>query len=153
MRSSKAGLRRIHPVTRLSREFGKTHLSENARLQRRSRRLKMAWPVYIKGATRVYLRFEEIGVLENLSSSGALFFLTTKLEIGTRLELFIKLPFKDEKYMYYCGKVVRAEMISSKLAAAVKFDEACPAFVTDTSSRQEPEFVSSLREQNWTGVQ
>lgn len=108
----------------------------------------MAWPIYIKGATRVYLRFEEIGVLENLSSSGALFFLTTKLEVGTRLELFIKLPFKDEKYMYYCGEVVRAEMISSKLAAAVKFDEAQPTFVTDTTSRQTSWFLSSLIERS-----
>src|SRR6185295_9744207 len=151
MRSSKAALRRLRPVTRLS---CKTHLSGNAVMQRRSRRFKLAWPIHIKGATRVYLRFEEIGVLENLSSSGALFFLTTKLEIGTRLELFIKLPFKDEKYMHYCGEVVRAEMISSKFAAAVKFDEACPAFVTDTSSIQEPELLTaSLRERMWIDTQ
>jgi hypothetical protein len=152
MQPSKASLQRLRPVTRVSHR--KTENLSVTHRRSRSRRFKLAWPIYIKGATSVYLKFEEIGVLENLSSSGALFSLTTKLKIGIRLELFIKLPFKDEKYMHYCGEVVRAEMISSKFSTAVKFDEACPAFVTDTSSRPKPELLSSsLRERVWADTQ
>lgn len=47
---------------------------------------------------------------------------------GTKLEVFIQLPFKGKKWMRYSAHVVRVEEVGHDFGAAVRFEGARPDF-------------------------
>jgi len=49
---------------------------------------------------------------------------------GTKLDIFIRLPFKGKKWMKYSAHVVRVEDDGCDFTAAVKFEGARPDFAT-----------------------
>jgi hypothetical protein len=49
---------------------------------------------------------------------------------GTKLDVFIMLPFKGKKWMKYSAQVVRVEEGGHDFGAAVKFEGPRPEFAT-----------------------
>jgi hypothetical protein len=89
--------------------------------RRIAKRFQVDWEVRVEGT------FIESGVLSNISSGGALLTLTTALEAGTQLDVYIKLPLKGKSWMKYPAHVVRIEH-GAVAVAAVKFDSPRPNF-------------------------
>ncbi len=96
--------------------------------RRRARRFTVGWEVSVKGMGDDGLSFDEAGVLENLSSTGAFFYLTRPLRIGAKLEVSIKVPFRRENWMRYSAEVVRIESGRRRIGIAMKFDTVRPSF-------------------------
>ena len=96
--------------------------------RRRARRFTVGWDVTVKGTDDVGQSFDEVGVLENLSSTGAFFYLTRPLRIGAKLEVSIKVPFRRENWMKYSAEVVRIESGARRIGVAMKFDTVRPNF-------------------------
>ena len=89
--------------------------------RRIAKRFQVDWEVRVEGT------FIESGVLSNISSGGALRTLTTALEAGTQLDVYIKLPLKGKSWMKYPAHVVRIGH-GAVAVAAVKFDSPRPDF-------------------------
>lgn len=87
----------------------------------------MNWPIKVEGGDDKQVISGE-GVLCNISSGGALFDLPGPVRKGMRLEVYIKLPFKQDNWMKYTAKVLRVENGQSR-RAAVKFEGARPGFM------------------------
>jgi PilZ domain len=103
---------------------------ETGRQERReARRFDAAWEVSITGTDSSGSSFSETGTLENLSSTGAFLFLNRKFEVGERVEVLIKLPFKRDNWMKYSAEIVRVEAVPSKIGIGMRFDTPRPAFV------------------------
>jgi hypothetical protein len=98
--------------------------------RRRARRFNATWEVSVSGRDSAGAIYNETGSLENLSSTGAFLFLTRKLEVGERVDIFIKIPFKSENWMKYSAEVVRVEPASPRIGVGMRFDTARPAFIT-----------------------
>lgn len=96
--------------------------------RRKARRFQVGWDVAIRGTDRAGRSFDEAGMIDNLSSAGALLYLPRQVRIGTRLELRIKVPFKKNNWMKYAAEVVRVKKGTEKIGIAVKFDTARPVF-------------------------
>ncbi|HDJ24274.1 MAG: PilZ domain-containing protein [Candidatus Aminicenantes bacterium] len=98
--------------------------------RRREWRLELPLQVLVKGTQPNGQPFEEITVLENISSTGAYFGLDAVLTIGTPLELVIDLPPKltegQKIQLQLQGRVVRLEKRENKDKAqgiALHFEE------------------------------
>jgi pilus assembly protein TadC len=96
--------------------------------RRRARRFTVGWDISVKGTDDAGLSFDEAGVLENLSSTGAFFYLTKPLRIGAKLEVSIKVPFRRENWMKYSAEVVRIESGTRRIGIAMKFNTVRPSF-------------------------
>lgn len=106
--------------------MGKTQHDEE---RRSARRFQVSWDVAVKGTDQAGSGFDEAGTLENLSSLGAFLYLPRRVNLGERLELRIKLPFKRNNWMTYMAEVVRLEQASARAGVGVRFDTAVPVFV------------------------
>ena len=93
------------------------------------RRFDVGWEVAVKGRDPAGGDFDKAGRLENLSSGGAYFFFQKRLKAGTRIELRIKVPFKNNNWMKYAAEVVRLEHSGGGVGVAVKFNTPRPVFV------------------------
>jgi hypothetical protein len=91
-------------------------------------RFQVDWQIRVEGNDGSEGGFVESGVLQNISSSGALLSLTNQLPAGTQLDVYIKLPLQGKKWMKYPARVVRIELGAAAVTAAVKFDSARPDF-------------------------
>jgi hypothetical protein len=70
----------------------------------------------------------ESGRVRNISSSGALLILKAGLEVGSRVEIYVRLPMEKANWMKYSGRVSRIDWLGSELLTAVSFDGARPEF-------------------------
>ena len=93
--------------------------------RRHGRRFQVDWAIKVEGE-----RFNEEGILQNISSGGALVFLSKPPSVGTKLNVHIKLPFKKNNWMKYSALVIRVKEEKASFAAAVKFEGAKPVFAT-----------------------
>ena len=96
--------------------------------RRRATRFEVDWEIRIERNDELAGSLAEIGVLKNLSSSGALLSLSGALSTGTQFDVYIKLPLNDKKWMRYPARVVRIEFGPPGVEAAVTFDNARPDF-------------------------
>jgi hypothetical protein len=96
--------------------------------RRGAKRFQVDWQIRVERGDGSDGSLVESGVLQNLSSTGALLSLREPLAAGTRLDVYIKLPLNDKKWMKYPASVVRIEPGSAPVAAAVRFDSVRPAF-------------------------
>ena len=96
--------------------------------RREGRRFQVDWAIKVEQSEGNV--FSEEGVLRNISSGGALVFLSKPLTVGTRLDVHIKLPFKKNKWMKYSASVIRVKKEKTRFAAALKFEGAKPVFAT-----------------------
>ena len=106
--------------------MGKTQHDEE---RRNARRFQVSWDVVVKGTDHAGSGFDEAGTLENLSSLGAFLYLPTCVDLGERLEVQIKVPFKRNNWMKYTAEVVRLEQANSRAGIALRFDTAAPVFI------------------------
>lgn len=95
--------------------------------RRRAKRFQVDWQIRVelsgdRGSTLV-----ETGALRNISSNGALLSLAKPLSMGTKLDVYIKLPMQGKKWMKYPARVVRIEP-GDAVSAGIKFDNARPDF-------------------------
>lgn len=97
---------------------------------RRTRRFKVQWAVEVKGTDHRGESFSGSGMLDNLSSTGAFIYLARPLRVGTRLDIWIKIPFKKENWMKYSAEVVRVERAAPTFGIAMAFDNVRPVFET-----------------------
>lgn len=102
--------------------------------RRKARRFNAAWEVSVRGADPSGSSFSETGTLENLSSTGAFLFLTRKFEVGERVDVLIKVPFKRENWMKYSAEIVRVEAAPPRVGVGMRFDTPRPAFVEGRAS-------------------
>jgi len=99
--------------------------------RRRARRFAVGWPVTLQGSDKAGQSFKETGKLENLSSAGALINLARSLQIGTSLDVLIKIPLKKDSWMNYSAEVVRVESNRLQPAVAIRFSTFRPKFVSE----------------------
>lgn len=97
--------------------------------RRASRRFQVSWDITIRRVGRNGKVYNEIGDLNNLSSSGSCITLARLAKVGDELELCIKIPLKRKRWMRYSGKVVRLQRNDSGIGVGVKFDKLRPEFV------------------------
>ena len=95
--------------------------------RRRAKRFQVDWQIRVEG-TQDGGSFIETGVLQNISSTGALLTLPMPLREGDKLDVFIKLPLQRKKWMKYPAHVVRVERGIAAVGTAIKFDRARPDF-------------------------
>ncbi len=93
---------------------------------RKARRFDVDWPVVVKGQDGAGATLEETGFLVNLSSRGAFLQLQRRLTVGRKLEVWIEMPFKDQRWMAYSAEVVRCEDIFPKVGVGVRFTKMRP---------------------------
>lgn len=105
--------------------MGKTSHNEE---RRNARRFDVDWDVAVKGRDQSGRCFDEGATLENLSSAGAFLYLTRKVNLGEKLELLIRVPFKRNNWMRYRAEVVRLEPTSARLGFGVRFETPMPVF-------------------------
>jgi hypothetical protein len=99
--------------------------------RRKARRFNTTWEAMIQGTDPSGRSFKETGSLENLSSTGAFLFLARKFEVGERVDIMIKIPFKRENWMKYSAEIVRVETEAPRIGVGMRFDTSRPAFVTE----------------------
>jgi PilZ domain len=96
--------------------------------RRNARRFQVSWEVNVRGTDQTGGGFDEAGTLENLSSLGAFLYLPSLVNLGERLEVQIKVPFRSN-WVKYAAQVVRLEQESAEAGVALKFDTAVPVFL------------------------
>jgi hypothetical protein len=96
--------------------------------RRQSRRFRVSWDVTITATDSSGSIFGQAGTVENLSSTGAFLYLSKGLELGTQAEVSIRVPLKRENWMKYSARVVRSEMMPSRVGVAIRFDSVRPSF-------------------------
>jgi hypothetical protein len=109
-------------------EMAETKLKE----RRKSLRFQVKWEAIIKGKNSTRGSFNDVGVVVNLSSRGAFLHLDNRIEVGTKLEVWIKLPNEGERWLMYTGKVIRCEDSRQTNGIAMQFLKARPWFVDDS---------------------
>jgi hypothetical protein len=97
--------------------------------RRNARRFQVSWDVNVRGTDQTGSGFDEAGTLENLSSLSAFLYLPRRVNLGERLELQIKVPFKRNNWMKHAAEVVRLDQASAKAGVALTFDTAVPVFI------------------------
>ena len=97
--------------------------------RRNARRFQVGWNLAVKGTDSSGRGFNEEGILDNLSSLGAFLYLSRPVNLGERLELQIKIPFKRNNWMKYTAEVVRVAHSSRRAGVGLRFDTAVPVFV------------------------
>ena len=94
--------------------------------RRTGKRFVVNWPIKVEGGDGERAISGE-GRCLNISSGGALFDLAEPVPEGTRLHVYIKLPFKKDNWMRYTAEVLRVEA-GPPCRAAVKFEGPRPSF-------------------------
>jgi len=69
------------------------------------------------------------GTLKNISARGALANLTSCVQVGTKVNLFVSLPLKSAKWMNLRGDVVRVDGVRDGDVVAMRFRGSRPDFV------------------------
>jgi hypothetical protein len=99
------------------------------RERRTSVRRSLKWQATVKGSDSSGTSFGEVGLIENLSSTGAFLYLDRAIAVGSKIDLAIRLPFVKESWMKYSAEVVRIETVPQKTGIAIKFDTVRPTFI------------------------
>lgn len=97
--------------------------------RRSSRRFQFGWDITIRSVDGDGKVINEIGDLNNLSSSGSYINLTRLMKIGDKLEVCIKLPLKRQRWIRYSAEIVRLQRNDSGVGIGIKFDKLRPEFV------------------------
>ncbi len=90
--------------------------------RRISTRHSLHWQIEVEGKDNFGEPFQETGVIRNLSSSGAFFYLSHKVDLGAKISLSIRLPFQNESWIKYTAQVIRVEGGSTKIGVGVRLN-------------------------------
>jgi len=97
--------------------------------RRNAQRFFVSWEVTVKGTDRTGRPFSDVGVLQDLSSRGALLCLPRPVNLGERFELQIKVPLRRSSWIRYTAEVVRLDLTHPAAGVGVEFGTALPDFV------------------------
>ena len=102
--------------------------------RRTATRFPVNWQIQVERSAGSHDSLIHLGVLRNISSSGALLALPVLLATGTQLDVYIKLPLIEKKWMRYPAFVVRIEQGATAVAYAVRFASPRPEFSVPDST-------------------
>jgi hypothetical protein len=97
--------------------------------RRIAKRFKVDWGIKVSATCADGARILETGLLRDLSTRGAYAYLVNRLEVGSSVEIMIRLPLNNEGWISYPAKVLRIDPATSDLGVAFLFDTARPVFV------------------------
>ena len=96
--------------------------------RRQRRRYEVDWPFRVKGTDPSGLGILNTGVLRDISPRGAYGYIGRALAVGMRMEVSIRLPLREERWMSYSAEIIRVEQSGSQMGVAMRFDNARPEF-------------------------
>jgi hypothetical protein len=96
--------------------------------RRQMPRYHVDWPFRVKGTDPTGLGFLNTGKLRDISVRGAFGYIGRPLAVGSKMEVVIRLPVKDETWIKYSAEIIRVEQVGSQIGVAFKFDTAKPLF-------------------------
>lgn len=96
--------------------------------QRRMHRYQVDWPFRVKGTDPSGLGILNTGKLRDISPRGAFGYIGRLLAVGMKIEVSIRLPLKEERWIKYSAEVIRVEHLGSQTGVALKFDTSVPVF-------------------------
>ena len=96
--------------------------------RRTATRFPVEWQIQVERTEGSRGSIADIGVLRNISSSGALFSVSLQLATGNQIDVYIKLPLTEKRWLKYAAFVVRIEQGASHVAYAVRFASPRPDF-------------------------
>lgn len=97
--------------------------------RRNARRFQLGWDVAVRGTDQSGTSFDETGMLQNLSSFGAMLYLRRAVPVGATVEVRIRVPLRKNNWMKYVAEVVRVKGQSASTVIGVKFGTARPVFM------------------------
>ena len=97
--------------------------------RRIAKRFKVDWGIKVSASSAGGARIVETGLLRDLSTRGAYAYLSSRLEVGSSVEVMIRLPLDREGWISYPATVLRIDPVASDLGVAFLFDTARPVFV------------------------
>jgi hypothetical protein len=97
--------------------------------RRTARRFPLGWQAKIKGLDATGSSFEEFSTVTNLSSTGVFLHVSRQVRVGTELDILIRVPFQQEHWMRYPGRVIRVEPTEPQAGVAIRFSTLKPKFV------------------------
>lgn len=113
--------------------FGSNRIGGLPLVERRiAKRFKVDWGIKVSGTSADGARIVETGLLRDLSTRGAYAYLINRLEVGSSVEVMIRLPLNREGWISYPAKVLRVDPDTTELGVAFIFDTARPVFVPTT---------------------
>src|ERR1051325_8618298 len=74
--------------------------------RRRMPRYQVDWPFRVKGTDPTGLGFLNTGRLRDISSRGAFGYIGRPLAVGSRMDVSIRLPVKDEVWIKYSAEII-----------------------------------------------
>jgi PilZ domain len=96
--------------------------------RRRMHRYQVDWPFRVKGTDPTGLGILNTGKLRDISARGAFGYIGRPLAVGMKMEVLIKLPVKEERWIKYSAEIMRVERIGTQTGVAMKFDTSQPMF-------------------------
>ncbi|HVG18400.1 MAG TPA: PilZ domain-containing protein [Blastocatellia bacterium] len=96
--------------------------------RRRMHRYQVDWPFRVKGTDPTGLGILNTGKLRDISSRGAFGYIGRLLAVGMKIEVLIRLPLKEERWIKYSAEIVRVEQLGSQTGVGLKFDTSRPMF-------------------------
>jgi hypothetical protein len=96
--------------------------------RRQMHRYQVDWPFRVKGTDPSGLGILNTGKLRDISTRGAFGYINRLLAVGMKIEVLIKLPLKEERWIKYSAEVIRVEQLGSQTGVALKFDTSRPSF-------------------------
>jgi hypothetical protein len=96
--------------------------------RRRMHRYQVDWPFRVKGTDPTGLGILNTGKLRDISARGAFGYIGRPLAVGMKMEVLIKLPVKEERWIKYSAEIIRVERTSTQTGVAMKFDTSQPMF-------------------------
>ena len=97
--------------------------------RRIAKRFKVDWGIKVSSSGAGGARTVETGLLRDLSTRGAYAYLTSPLEVGSAVEVMIRLPLNKEGWISYPATVLRIDPAADDLGVAFLFDTARPVFI------------------------
>ena len=96
--------------------------------RRTAARFPVDWQIQVQHTESSRGSLVDVGLLRNISSSGALLSLSSQLATGNKIDVYIKLPLTEKRWMKYAAFVVRIEQRATNVAYAVRFASPRPEF-------------------------
>jgi hypothetical protein len=107
-------------------------LEEPALVERReSKRFTVDWAIKVSAPGDDGSAFEVVGVLRDISATGAYGLFTHPFEVGPSVTVWVRLPLRREGWISYPAGVLRIESRDLGSGIAFIFDAVRPSFVAD----------------------
>jgi hypothetical protein len=129
MTKNARSIRRIGPISVIER--------------REASRFKVDWTIKVSPKDTGGPAIEDVGILRDISSTGAYGLFTDGFEVGSSVRVLIQLPLQRLGWISYPAKVLRIEPWDSGVGLAFVFDAIRPSFVLGDQDQGLPQGAPS----------